>query len=213
MSEAFIAYFRVSTKQQKRSGLGLDAQRFAVDRYVKQSGGRLIVSFTEVESGRNCDRPQIAEALRLCRVYKATLLVARLDRLARNVTLISSLIESGVNFVAADMPLANRFTLHLLAAVAEYEFQLTSERTKAAFAMARAQGRELGGIRAGVSPSFPANAREKRIRVMKQEANDWATDLAPLVCALRDRGELTSGIVQYLSIYGIKTFKGRTEWS
>ena len=213
MSEAFIAYFRVSTKQQKRSGLGLDAQRFAVDRYVKQSGGRLIVSFTEVESGRNCDRPQIAEALRLCRVYKATLLVARLDRLARNVTLISSLIESGVNFVAADMPLANRFTLHLLAAVAEYESQLTSERTKAAFAMARAQGRELGGIRAGVSPSFPANAREKRIRVMKQEANDWATDLAPLVCALRDRGESTSGIVQYLSIYGIKTFKGRTEWS
>lgn len=138
--QPLVAYYRVSTRQQKRSGLGLEAQRLSVRAYVKTCSGKLIAELTEVESGTKNDRPIIKEALWRCRVYGAKLVVAQLDRLARSAALIAKLLESGVDFVAADMPMANRFTIHILAAVAEYEARLISERTRAAFAAVKARG-------------------------------------------------------------------------
>ena len=118
MTGKFIAYYRVSTGKQAASGLGLEAQRSAVVDYLNGGRWKLIADFTEVESGKNSERPQLARALALCRLHKATLVVAKLDRLARNVHFLSGLMESGVDFVACDMPSANRLTIHVLAAVA-----------------------------------------------------------------------------------------------
>ena len=140
----YVAYYRVSTKQQGQSGLGLEGQQADVLRYLRESPGRLIAEVTEIESGKNDDRPKLREAMRLCRVYEATLVVARLDRLSRSLALISSIMESGLEFVVADFPLANRFTLHILAAVAEYEVWLIAERTRVALAAAKARGVKLG---------------------------------------------------------------------
>ena len=142
-----VVYYRVSTEQQRRSGLGLLAQQDSARRYITANPGPVFAELTEIESGRSKDRPQLKEALRVCRVYNAKLIIARLDRLARSVSMIAGLLESDVDFIAADMPLANRFTIHILAAVAEYEARLISERTKAAFAAAKARGRKFGNPR------------------------------------------------------------------
>jgi DNA invertase Pin-like site-specific DNA recombinase len=143
----FIAYYRVSTDRQGASGLGLEAQREAVRRHIGDRG-QLLADFTEIESGRrHKNRPQLLAALDECKKRRAVLLIARLDRLARNVAFISGLMESGVDFIAADMPQATRLTIHILAAVAEHEAQLTSTRTKDALAAAKARGTKLGNPR------------------------------------------------------------------
>jgi DNA invertase Pin-like site-specific DNA recombinase len=143
----FVAYYRVSTDRQGVSGLGLDAQRESVQRFLGQ-GQALAAAFTEIESGRrDTNRPQLHTALGECRKRRATLLIARLDRLARNVAFIANLMESGVDFVAVDMPTANRLTIHILAAVAEHERETISARTKAALAQAKARGKRLGSPR------------------------------------------------------------------
>jgi DNA invertase Pin-like site-specific DNA recombinase len=139
----FIAYYRVSTDRQGRSGLGLEAQRQAVCDFLA-GRGELTQSFTEIESRRKNDRPQLAAALDACRRHKAILVIAKLDRLARNVYFISGLMESGVEFVAVDMPQANRLTIHILAAVAEHEREMISQRTKAALQAAMRRGVALG---------------------------------------------------------------------
>ena len=138
----FIAYLRVSTTRQGESGLGLDAQVAMITRHV--GSGTLIKTFTEVESGKRCDRPQIAAALAMCKETGATLVVAKIDRLSRDLAFIANLMKAGVDFVACDMPHANRLTLHILAAVAEDEAVRISERTKAALAAAKARGVVLG---------------------------------------------------------------------
>jgi DNA invertase Pin-like site-specific DNA recombinase len=143
-AKPIVAYYRVSTRQQERSGLGILAQQDAIRRYVAANRCKVLAELTEVESGRNDCRPKLAEALWFCRVYDAKLVIARLDRLARSTAMIAGLMKSGVDFVAADKPLANRFTIHILAAVAEYEAHLISQRTKAAFAAAKARGRKFG---------------------------------------------------------------------
>ena len=139
----FVAYYRVSTDRQGESGLGLEAQRAAVARFTH--GASLLSEFREIESGkRHTNRPQLIAALDNCRRHKATLVIARLDRLARNVHFISGLMESGVDFVAVDMPQANRLTIHILAAVAEHEREAISQRTKAALGAAKQRGTKLG---------------------------------------------------------------------
>jgi Resolvase, N terminal domain len=142
---SFVAYYRVSTERQGRSGLGLEAQQEAVRSYLNGGRWRLDAEVIEIESGKRSDRPKLAEALRLCRLHGAKLIIARLDRLARNVAFVSALMESGVDFVAVDFPQANRLTVHILAAVAEHEAKAISERTKAALAAAKARGKKLGG--------------------------------------------------------------------
>jgi DNA invertase Pin-like site-specific DNA recombinase len=139
-----IAYYRVSTDRQGRSGLGLEAQSAAVRAYVSHRTGDLVECFTEIESGRRVDRPQLAAAIASCRQHKATLLIAKLDRLARNVHFISGLMESGVDFIACDMPQANRLTVHIMAAMAEHEREMISTRTREAMTAAKARGQRLG---------------------------------------------------------------------
>lgn len=146
MSARYIAYYRCSTKRQGVSGLGLGAQRDAVRKFV--GDGQLVAEFEEVESGKREDRPALEAALRECRLRNATLVIAKLDRLARSVSFISRLMDTGgVDFRAVDMPQANRFTIHVLAALAEQERELISQRTRAALEVARSRGVRLGGRR------------------------------------------------------------------
>src|SRR5215207_6050100 len=140
----FTAYLRVSTARQGQSGLGLEAQRQSVAEHVN-GHGVLLAEYVEIESGRRSDRPQLSAALAHARATGATLIVAKLDRLARNVAFIAALMDAGVEFVACDMPMANRLTVHVLAAVAEHEAAMISARTKAALTAAKARGVKLGG--------------------------------------------------------------------
>src|SRR5208337_3660487 len=135
----YVGYYRVSTDKQLFSGLGLDAQRAQVREYVSAKHGRLVGEYSETGSGRKASRPQLKAALAFCRMTRATLAVARLDRLSRNVELTTGLMESGLDFVAIDFPEANRFTIHILAAVAEYEASIQSERMKEVLAARKAR--------------------------------------------------------------------------
>ncbi|GAA0869756.1 recombinase family protein [Brevundimonas basaltis] len=141
---ALVAYTRVSTGKQQASGLGLEAQQDAIERYAARTGQPIIATFTEVESGAVRDRPQLAAALDLCRRKKSVLLIARLDRLSRSLAFIAQLLEAGVDVRAADVPEANRLTLQLLAVFAEHERTIIRERTRAAMAAAKARGTILG---------------------------------------------------------------------
>jgi DNA invertase Pin-like site-specific DNA recombinase len=168
---AYVAYYRVSTQRQGRSGLGLDAQRADVARFV-DGRGELLTEHTEIESGkRHTNRPELAAALDDCRRRRATLLIAHLDRLARNVAFISALMEAGQEFVAVDMPEANRLMLHILAAVAEHERELTSRRTRDALAQAKARGVKIGN---------PSPREAARLATMAR----WPRETAPEVVAL-----------------------------
>lgn len=140
----YVSYLRVSTQRQGLSGLGIEAQRAAVEQYVTRSNGTLLREFVEVETGSSKARPILVQSISLCRERKSTLVIAKLDRLARNVAFVSSLMESGVEFVAVDAPYANRLMIHILAAFAEHERTLISERTKSALAAAKARGVQLG---------------------------------------------------------------------
>ena len=140
---AYIAYLRVSTQKQGDSGLGLEAQESAIVRYT--TNGTVLATFREVESGKRCDRPELRKALDMAKRTGATLVIAKLDRLARNVHFISGLMEAGVDFLACDMPTANRLTLHIMAAMAEHEGRMISERTRNALAAAQARGAARGG--------------------------------------------------------------------
>ena len=196
----FVTYLRVSTDQQGRSGLGLEAQRTAVAAHVFSSGGRIVAEHVEVESGRKKDRPELAAALEAARALRAVLLIAKLDRLARNVAFVSNLMESGVEFVAADMPTVNRLTVHILAAVAEEEARMISARTKAALAAAKARGVVLGNPRllardpvlaARANVVQVANARRRMAAVLpyvEQARRAGAGTLAEIAEALMARG-------------------------
>ena len=159
----FVAYYRVSTESQGRSGLGLEAQQKAVLDFLNGGQWELVAEFTEIETGRKAhtaNRPELELALKLCKRERATLVIAKLDRLARNVHFISGLIERGVEFVAADNPHANRFTVHLLAAFAEHERDEISKRTKAGLERAKARGVKLGrhgAILAARTPPGPSS--------------------------------------------------------
>lgn len=210
-SGKFIAYYRVSTERQGRSGLGLEAQRDAVRGYLNGGDWNLVAEVQEIESGKRNDRPKLAEALRLCRLHGATLIIAKLDRLARNVHFVSSLMESGVEFIAVDFPTANRLTIHILAAVAEHEAKCISERTIAALGVVKANGKKLGGFR-GVNPTDAARtaARDKRNAV----ADARATDLAPVINELKAAGVTSlAGIAKALTERGIPTARGNVKWT
>ncbi|ACA21150.1 Resolvase domain [Methylobacterium sp. 4-46] len=142
----FVTYVRVSTAKQGRSGLGLDAQREAVARYLGEARRHVVGEFIEVESGKRADRPELAKAIDACRLYRAKLIVAKLDRLSRDPGFLRDLERSGVDFVAADMPDANRLTVGIMALIAEHEREAISTRTKAALAAAKARGTKMGGF-------------------------------------------------------------------
>lgn len=193
-----IAYYRVSTGRQGQSGLGLDAQRQAVRDHLSAAPGDLIAEYTEIESGSRSDRPELAGALAACKAQKATLIIAKLDRLARNVAFIANLMESGVEFVAVDNPHASKLMLHMLAAFAEHEREQISARTKAALAVAKARGAKLGAN--GVLLAA------KR----KTEASEFAKSLAATIAELRDQGYSTvCALRDELNLRGICSASGR----
>jgi DNA invertase Pin-like site-specific DNA recombinase len=184
-----ISYLRVSTVRQGTSGLGLEAQRAAVAGFLNGGDRKLLHEVVEVESGKRNDRPALAEALNLCRKHRATLVIAKLDRLARNVAFISNLMESGVEFIACDMPTANRLTIHILAAVAEHEREMISQRTKDALAAARARGKQLGGLRVSreVWKDTQAQGNAAKARAVQKKA----ADLQPVIDQIRAEGAVS----------------------
>jgi DNA invertase Pin-like site-specific DNA recombinase len=211
----FVSYLRVSTARQGVSGLGLEAQREAVASYLNGGKWKLVREVVEVESGKRNDRPAIAEALRLCRLHRATLIIAKLDRLARNVHFISSLMEAGVEFTAVDFPQANRLTVHILAAVAEHEAAMISARTKAALGAAKARGVVLGGRRGSVDRMArigrKGNAASARAR--SQAAAKRNADLLPVIEEIRVAGSDTpQQIAEALNERGITAARGGA-WS
>ncbi len=159
--QKFVCYYRVSTVKQGESGLGLEAQEEAVLRYVRETGGLVVASFTETESGRQAhNRPELQRALDLCRKHKATLLIAKLDRLARSVLFIAGLMESGVQFVAVDQPQHNKFMLHVQAAFAEEEARRISQRTKEALQAAKRRGVDIGATGRLLAAKYKSQACE-----------------------------------------------------
>jgi DNA invertase Pin-like site-specific DNA recombinase len=182
----------------------LEAQQQAVQFFL-QGRGELIQSFTEIESGRKNDRPELLPALDECRKNKAVLVIAKLDRLARNVYFISGLMESGVEFVAVDMPEANRLTIHILAAVAEHEREMISQRTKAALQVAKKRGVKLG------SPT-PKNGAKIRSKVLQDKADRFATNTLPIIKELQSQGIASyKSLAKALNVRGIPTANSR-QW-
>lgn len=215
---AYVAYCRVSTAQQGRSGLGLDAQRAAIQGFLRPSDRLLQPPYVEVESGRVAGRPKLAEALARCRKTGATLLVAKLDRLSRNVVFLRTLIDSGVDVAFADLPhippgAMGRFLLTQMAAVAELEAGLVSERTKAALAAAKARGVKLGGDR-GYRPATPPDwaagakaAAEARMQVADHAAH---RAIAAIEAARADLGADASlhALARHLTTQDVPTPRG-----
>ena len=214
-----IAYYRVSTKQQGISGLGLEGQKTAVEAYAKNAGATIQAVYTEIESGKLADRPKLAAAIAHARRNKARLCIAKLDRLARNVAFLSALMDSGCDFVACDNPNANRLTIHILAAVAEDEARRISERTIAALAAAKARGTALGSNRPGHWKGHEearlaglAKGREVARQVKLEKAMAAVADLLPIMQELRGKDETFDKIAAHLNAEGQRTRRG-CEWT
>ena len=200
----FVAYYRVSTDRQGLSGLGLDAQRVAVAKHI--GAAELVAEFTEIESGRKNDRAQLAAALATAKRTKSTLVIAKLDRLARNVHFVSGLLESNVPFVCADMPEADRTFLQMMAVFAEWEARKISERTKAALAQIKAQGRTLG------CPT-PELGAVVGVKVIKANADSYAERVGPIVRDILATGASTiRDIAAALQARSVTTPRGNMTW-
>jgi DNA invertase Pin-like site-specific DNA recombinase len=212
MERHFIAYYRVSTKAQGDSGLGLEGQVAAVAAHASREGGSIVRAYQEIETGKRADRPELLKAIAHAKRSKATLVIAKLDRLARNVAFLANLMDSGVDFVACDQPNANRLTVHILAAVAENETVMVSQRTKAALAAYKARGGVLGAARPDGHP-LTAEARQKgresASRAIRTKARMAYEDLAPMLAELKAGGRSLRQIAATLNEEGHTTRRGK----
>ncbi|MDC0929638.1 recombinase family protein [Planktomarina temperata] len=213
---SIVTYLRVSTARQGKSGLGLEAQQKAVADYLSTGQWNLLEDFVEVESGKNSKRPKLLEAIELCKASGAKLLVAKLDRLARDAHFLLSLKKAGIDFVCADMPEANRLTIGIMAMVAEEERKAISKRTKEALAAAKARGVQLGAYRDGVYVGGKGNADTARnaseARTVRFHAN--AVDKLPLLKRYDPDGSMSlRAIADIFNRYGVPTVSGRGSWS
>jgi len=202
----FVAYFRVSTDKQGKSGLGLEAQRQAVLQFLDGGQWSLVGEFTEIESGKRNERPELEKALAACKRQKAKLVIAKLDRLSRNLAFIATLMDSGVEFIAVDNPHANKLTIHILAAVAQHEREMIAQRTKDALQAAKARGVVLGNPRL-------ADVRDRAVASLKADADRFAKNVAPIIREIQSSG-ITSrrGIARSLNARGVNTARGG-EWT
>ena len=208
MSRA-VAYYRVSTAGQARSGLGLQAQQEAVAAFCWRRGLQLIAEYKEVESGKRDDRPQLMAALKRAKLTGARLIIAKLDRLSRNVAFLASLQDSGAKFTAADMPEADEFTIQILAAVAQRERKLISERTKAALAAAKARGVKLGNPNGARSIRHAGKGTAAALTAVRRNASDRALELAEIIADMQATGVASlSSIAREMNQRGIVTARG-----
>jgi DNA invertase Pin-like site-specific DNA recombinase len=238
LMEKLIAYYRVSTKRQGDSGLGLDGQKAAVKAHATATGPTIIAEYIEVESGKNSDRPQLAKALAHAKLANATLCIAKLDRLARNVAFLSGLMEAGTPFVCCDNPHATPLTIHILAAVAEDEALRISARTKAALAAYKAGNRVSKRIRARYPKGVPAKVvketagklgaalpqcrnlddsarqkgHERGVKAAAARAAERAASIGPIVWELRREGATLQAVADELNARGYVSRRGKP-WS
>jgi DNA invertase Pin-like site-specific DNA recombinase len=204
-----VAYHRVSTVRQGTSGLGLEAQTKAIEDFARAREAEVVASFTEVESGKNNKRPELGKALHLAKVTGATLLIAKLDRLSRNAVFLLTLRDSGVKFIAADMPDANDLTVGIMALVAQQEREAISRRTKEALAAAKARGTKLGNPNGAAALRRAGKGNEAGVRAIQANADRHANDLAPVVTSLRSENILSlGGIAAALNERGMLTPRG-----
>lgn len=203
-----VAYYRVSTTKQGLSGLGLEAQRQAVANFLANGAWVLIDEFQEIETAKGANaidkRPQLKAALGECKKHGATLVIAKLDRLARNVHFVSGLLETGVEFVAADMPQANKVMIQMHAVMSEWERDQISARTKAALAAAKARGVQLG--KAGLQNLKP------NIEDRQKASREFSEKLRGVFVGMKARNLSQRAMVQELNVLGIKAAKGGA-WS
>lgn len=205
-----VAYYRVSTPKQGESGLGLDAQRTAVEAFCAARGFELIAPpFQEVESGKRDDRPELMKAIERCKITGATLIVAKLDRLSRNVAFLATLQDSSVKFIAADMPEANELTVHIMAAVAQQERKAISTRTREALAAAKARGTKLGNPNGAAALRRFGDASTLGTAAIQRRADEHARRLRPIVEQIRKEGHVSlPSIAAALNSEGILTPRG-----
>lgn len=202
MKRKAVAYYRVSTKKQGVEGLGMDAQRNAVNNYLCGDDWELLAEFEEVESGKNNQREELKKALHICRSKKAILVIAKLDRLARNAAFLLNLRDSGVEFVAVDMPHADRFCVGIMALVAEREREMVSQRTKDGLAAAKRRGTKLG------NPN-PSASLKRATRGNMERAHLFAGNLLPVIREIQRAGVVSlTGIANCLNARGFKTPRG-----
>ncbi|MBL9045978.1 MAG: recombinase family protein [Tabrizicola sp.] len=207
--QRLVAYERVSTARQGASGLGLEAQRKVIEDFATSRGAEVLARFTEVESGRKADRPELLKALRLAKVTGATLVIAKLDRLSRNAAFLLALRDSGVRFVAVDMPEANDLTVGIMALVAQAEREAISRRTKEALAVAKARGVKLGNPNGAESLRRAGKGGMALRQAVSANAAAFAADLAPVLADIREAGHSSlRAIAAELTARGIKTRRG-----
>ena len=206
-----VSYHRVSTVRQGTSGLGLEAQTRAIEDFARTRDAEVIGSFTEVESGKNNERPELKKALHLSKVTGATLVIAKLDRLSRNAVFLLTLRDSGAKFVATDMPDANDLTVGIMALVAQQEREAISKRTKEALSAAKARGIKLGNPNGAAALRRAGKGNAAGIRAIRANADQHAENLAPVVTALRYEGiSSLGGIAVALNERGMLTPRGGT---
>jgi DNA invertase Pin-like site-specific DNA recombinase len=207
----FVIYYRVSTKKQGRSGLGLEAQQQAVSDYLATVEGQVLESFTDIQSGKKEKRIALQAALLKCRLTGATLLIAKLDRLSRNASFLMTLQDSAMDFICCDMPEANRLTIGIMASLADYEGRMISERTKAALKAAKARGKVLGNPNLHlVRPSDTEAARAAHIEKAQARNNEVLKIINELKA---EHGDITlSRTAELLNLAGIQTARGK-EWT
>ena len=211
--QRLVAYERVSTARQGASGLGLEAQRKVIEDFAASRGAEVLARFTEVESGRKADRPELGKALHLAKVTGATLVIAKLDRLSRNAAFLLALRDSGVRFVAVDMPEANDLTVGIMALVAQAEREAISRRTKEALAVAKARGVKLGNPNGAESLRRAGKGGAALRAVVSANAAAFAADLAPVLADIKAAGHSSlRAIAAELTVRGIRTRRGG-KWS
>ena len=209
--QRLVAYERVSTARQGASGLGLEAQRKVIEDFAASRGAEVLARFTEVESGRKADRPELLKALHLAKVTGATLVIAKLDRLSRNAAFLLALRDSGVRFVAVDMPEANDLTVGIMALVAQAEREAISRRTKEALAVAKARGVKLGNPHGAASLRRAGKGGAALRAAVSANAAAFAADLAQVLADIRANGHTSlRAIAAELTARGIRTRRGGT---
>jgi len=220
MSEKLVPYYRVSTKKQGESGLGLEAQRQAFETYAREHNGTAVGEYIEVETGKRADRPELAKAIEHAKAVKGRLVVAKLDRLARNVLFTATLMESKVDFVCCDMPSANKTIIQIMAAIAEDEARRISERTTAALAAAKARGVKMGSACPGHWDSREDRRQAGQVKGLplaraarSQDARDYYRSIVAEIKEQREAGKTLKQIAEVLNAKGYVTRKKNQPFS